>query len=807
LKVPFKWLGEYVDLSGVTPQGLADRLNAVGVLVENVENRNQGITNVVVGRIEEISQHPNADRLRVCQVEVGRPERLQIVTGAPNVAEGNCVPVALEGANLAGGLKIKRSKLRGLESMGMMCSADELAISIKDLPADQREGVLIFPPDTPPGADVLELLGIDEVVLHLEPFANRPDSLSMIGIAREVSAALGRALKPIAHDCEETGAEASAQIAVRIDDRSLCPRYTARVIEGVKVGASPLWMAGRLQAAGMRSVNNVVDITNYVMLESGQPLHAFDLENIEGGRIEVRAARAGEKMMSLDGVERQLDERMLVIADGARPVAIAGVMGGLDSEVSDATTRVLLESASFNPASVRRTSTRLALRSESSRRFEKGLDWHGVDAASRRACHLLEKYCGGRVSRGVAEDGVAAPEAARVSVRPSRVARILGTAIPEPQIASILRGLQFHVDAESAERIEVTVPTWRPDVRREEDLIEEVARHYGYDNIPARLPGGVTYHGRTSEIDRDEEEIRDILVELGLFEAITLSLLHPIKYERIAMRSTGDVKVVNPLVADQAQIRTTLLPHLIESVMHNLNARAEHVELFEISKVYRQGETARSVPTEQRRLAVVVAGRKNGRPLDFYHAMGVVQGLFRRLRIPIKGEPFESEAPSTFHPGKTARLRMVGGGAETNLGVIGALHPAVLEVLDTETEIVAAELDLDLILSVLREQGWVQYRPISRFPEVSRDLALVVADEVPSGRIEEEMWRSAASSLVSVRCFDVYRGKQIDEGHKSMAYSLTFQQPDRTLTDADIEKLMSGIVERLQTAVGARVRA
>lgn len=811
MKIPFKWLGDYVDLTGITPEQLADRLTAVGVAVEHVEHRNQGITGVVVGRIEQLEPHPNADRLRVAQVEVGQPRRLQIVTGAPNVSAGQCVPVAVEGANLAGGLSIKKSKLRGLESHGMMCSADELGILIKDLPQDQREGVLIFPPDTPPGADVLALLGIDEIVLHLEPFANRPDILSLIGVAREVSAALGRPLKPIDTDIQERDIDEHGSLRVEVTDKNLCPRYTARVIEGVKMAASPLWLAGRLQAAGMRSVNNVVDITNYVMLETGQPLHAFDLEKISGARIVARPAAPDEKLMCIDGVERTLDERALVIADERGPVAIAGVMGGRLSEVSDRTARVLLESACFSAASVRRTSTRLALKSESSRRFEKGLDWHGVDLASRRAALLLSTLCGGRQAQVCLEDGVAAPVPVRVGVRLSRVDKVLGVSIPIGRVREILQALHFQIDAEEADRLNVNVPSWRPDVRREEDLIEEVARHFGYDNIPPSLPSGVTQSGRTNAVDGEEENIRNVLAGLGLYEALTLSLLHPSSYDRIRMPSTGGIAVENPLIADQSQLRTTLLPHLMEAVLHNLNARAEHVELFELSKIYLAREDGQ-FPQEARRLAIVVAGRKHGRVLDFFHAKGILQAFFNSLGIHVRIQSPECEPPRFFHPGKTAEVvfsRSSGGngsGAAPRLGKVGAVHPAVLATFDTTVEIVAAELDLDRILDLRGGQGWVRYRPISRNPSLQRDIAVVVAEDVSSGRVVDELSAAAGTSLIDVQCFDVYRGPQIAEGHKSLAYSLTFQQPDRTLTDAEVDKLINAILTRVSETLGARLR-
>ncbi len=801
MKVPLKWLNDFVEVSDIAPAELARKLQSIGVAIESVEDRNpHRIHGVVVGKIAELAKHPNADRLKVCQVDFG-DKKLQILTAAPNVKQGDVVPVALVGAEVVGEgslKKIEKAKMRGETSEGMMCSAAELGIEIKDLPVEQREGVLIFPPDTPLGADVLDLYAISETVLEIEPFANRPDYLSIIGIAREVSALLGRPLKPLDTAYAESDPPAEQQIKVAIDDTSLCPLYTARVIDSVTVGPTPLWMVGRLHAAGIRSVNNVVDITNYVMWETGQPLHAFDYHRVEGARITVRPARAGEKMKSIDGVDRDLDEKMLVIADAARPVAIAGVMGGLDSEVSEATSKVLLESATFHQASVRRTSTRLALRSESSKRFEKGLDYHNADLASKRAAALLAKLCGGRVSRGVVSTGVEPPKPVTVRFRPARANRVLGSDIAAQRMYEILRALHFELTVADHEATAL-VPSFRLDVRREEDLIEEVARHFGYDNIPSTLPLGRTNAGRSNPKDRGEERVRDLLVALGFHEAITFSLLHPSSYEAIRWTSRDDVVVRNPLVADQSALRTTLLPHLLKVVEHNMRVRVQNLAFFEISKIYLT--IGDGPPQEKRLLSLIVA---NDAAEPFFVLKGQLVELFSHLGVTVQWAPL-ADAPGAFHPGKAATLTL----GTRPLGPVAALHPAVIDSLDIKSsvkvpEIVFAEMDLDLLIDSAIDV--VTYRPISRFPEVERDLALVVEEKVASGQLEGVIWSAGGEHVRVVRCFDVYRGSQIPEHHKSMAYSITFQAAERTLTDAEIEKAMSDIIGRLDKELGARVR-
>lgn len=814
MKVPFKWLGDLVDLSGFTPDQVAARLTEVGVAVEYVERRNAGVRGVVVGHVVEMAPHPNADRLRVARVDTGSEAPLQIVTGASNVQVGMLIPLAVEGATLAEGLAIKRSKLRGVESQGMMCGASELGLDPEDLPADLREGVLVFPPGTPIGGDVVDLLSLDDAVLILEPFANRPDTLGMLGVAREVAAALGRPLLPL--DLEHDGADADVadSLAVTVADRVLCPLYTGRVVDGIRVGPTPLWMAGRLRNAGVRSVNNVVDITNYVMLEVGQPLHAFDHVHVRGNRIDVRPARDGEKMVSIDGKERVLEPTMLVIADAERPVAIAGVMGGLESEVSSTTTRVLLESAVFAPTSVRRTSGRLGLRSESSRRFEKGLDIHGVDVASRRACHWLSRLCGGRVLRGLAQDGAPPPAEVRVSMRPARVNRILGASVEADRMKAILEALHFRVEGGAADpTLTVTVPSFRSDVRREEDLAEEVARHYGYDNIPGTLPVGRTHPGRTSLTDASEERLRDFMVAMGLHEAVTLSLINPAEYGRLGMAPDRPMRVVNPLVIDQSELRTSLLPHLCQALAHNVRARAHAVRLFELSQVYLAREPREdgtpSEPEEARRLAMVLTGRDATGAFDFFTLKGIVEELMRRVRLHVTWTSLAEEDAQVcashrgaFHPGKTAVLR---AGGEV-LGLVGVLHPQVQERLDVATEIMAAELDLGRI------QGFfgalpVQYRQISRLQEVERDLALVVDEGLPAGRVEEAIRRAGGTELQTVRCFDVYTGTQIPAGRKSLAWSLSFQPVERTLTDVEIEARMAAIIQEVGASLGAQVRS
>ncbi|MHB2018403.1 MAG: phenylalanine--tRNA ligase subunit beta [Candidatus Xenobia bacterium] len=787
MRVPISWLKEYVSIN-IPTQELADRLTAIGVAIESVEHRNKaGLSGVVAAHIRTIEKHPNADRLRVGQLEVGG-ETLQIVTGAQNVQAGDTIPLARIGARVfdkeGKPQRIDKGKLRGIESFGMMCSANELGIDGKNLPEAQREGVMILPPDTPPGADVLKLFGIEEEVLIVEPFANRPDYLSIYGIAREVAVLLGEPLKPLVLDFAESSEDASALCKVENEAPELCQRYIARVILDASAGPSPLWMQGRLAAAGMRSINRIVDVTNYVLVEVGQPLHSFDYDKLEGHLVAVRKGRTGESMKSIDGETRALNDSMLVIADARVPVAIAGVMGGLDSEVSDATSRVLLESAHFHAATVRRTSQALGLRSESSRRFEKNLPYENADLGSRRACALLASF-GARIARGYVEAGTPAPTPVSLDLKPATVARVLGVSIPSDRIESILKALHMTVSA-GHDGFTVKVPGFRPDLRREIDLVEEVARHYGYDNVPTTLPGGRAQGGSVS-MEAGEEWLRDQMARQGFFEAITAGLYGADAREKTGFGERTEMKVYNPLSEDQAHLRSTLLVHLLEVLVHNARARQTSVRMFELSKIYTPGVASNNGGgvQEQRRLGMVLWGDGT----DLFTGRGAVEALG-------SGYSFAATEAPGFHRGKTARVML----HSQDVGVLGVLHPQKAAALELEGDVVLAELDYEAILA---DRKVVKYRPIARFPESERDMAFIVREDVVFGQLEGVVREVAAELLQSVRCMDVYRGDQIPSGHKSMMIRLVYQAADRTLSDKELE----GLTNRIEASLADRFEA
>ncbi|MFH0802620.1 MAG: phenylalanine--tRNA ligase subunit beta, partial [bacterium] len=718
--VPLSWLRDFVHID-ISPDELAKKLSGAGVPVEQVEVRNRGIRGVVAGKITSLIRHPQADKLMVAQVDTGK-ETLQIITGASNVREGDLIPLALDGAVLAGGQKIKATKLRGLPSAGMMCSAVELDLDLKDLPEDQRTGVMILPPSTEVGLDVARAFGHEDVVFHLETFANRPDHLSIAGIAREVAGLLGEKINMPPPFIEEEGMLSNnlcpGMVSVSIEAPQACSRYIARVIENIAVGPSPLWMQGRLIAAGVRVINNIVDTTNYIMLETGQPLHAFDYDLIEGHSIRVRWAGEGEKILCLDGEERSLSNWMLVIADEKRPVALAGVMGGLESEVSEKTRTVLLEAAIFNPATIRRTSQFLALKSESSKRFEKGLDFHGAALGSERATTLMLEM-GGRAARGCVDVGPPQPRQTEIVLRPARLNALLGTGIPPAEIHRLLQGMGFGV-SEAGSCFTVSVPSSRADLKLEVDLIEEVARLHGYDNIPSTLPEGRTLAGRTTLRDEEEERARDILSRIGLYEAMTMGLGSPAGFERLKVGENA-LTVKNPLVEDQRVLRPTLWAHHLEVVSRNARLKNPGVWMYEIARVYGQ---APEFPIEKRQLCITLAGERNGMPLNFFMLKGILEALFEELGLKVFFAP--ASHPS-LHPGITASIRV---GAQ-EVGICGMLHPLIASETELPEGVFLAEMNFDLMTAA--SPGVVEYQPLPKHPAVVRDLALVVPEEVLSG--------------------------------------------------------------------------
>lgn len=805
MRVSYKWLQEFVEID-ITPQELADRLTLAGVTVEGVTELGVGITNVITGRIESIIPHPNADKLVVTSVNTGGEKR-QIVTAATNVREGDVIPVAVEGARLASGLVIKKAKLRGVESRGMMCSGQELGIDPKTMLPEQANGIMILPPGTPLGKDAKELLGLDDHILELDLTPNRGDCLSMIGVAREVSAILGRPLRIPQPSFKELPESIEGQARVDIEDTDLCRRFCARLIKNVRVGPSPLWMQQRLRNAGIRPISNIVDVTNYVMLELGQPMHAFDYNLLKDGHIIVRRGRNGEKMLSLDGVERILNPDMLAITDPSGPVGIAGVMGGLATEVTGKTVSVLLEAAFFNPISIRKTSKALGLRSEASQRFEKGIDIGGSARAANRAAQLIAEMEAGDAVSGIIDVCPEPLQEKVIAFRPERAAHVLGVEVPQVEATEILTGLTFKVKESGAELL-VTVPHHRVDVSLEVDLIEEIARMHGYDRVPGTLPFGQTTQGKETREQSLTAGIRDCLAGNGLYEVMTYSFTHPRVLDQMNLPADSPlremVKLQNPLSEEHSVMRTMMLPGLLETLARNFSRRVQSGAVFEIGRIfYPRGE---ALPEERQVLAAAAMGRTpagwNAPALeyDFYHLKGVLENLFDYLRTePISYKP-ELDNPS-FHPGRSAWLEAGG----TRLGVIGELHPDVLELFGLPDRVVAFELDLDQLLKVSGRP--FVYNTLPRFPAVERDLAVLIKQGTPAADVVGAIYSAGGELLRSVSLFDVYRGNQVAEGYQSMAFSLKFYAEDRTLTDAEVAERTTAIAAALTQQFGAELRA
>jgi phenylalanyl-tRNA synthetase beta chain len=808
MRVSWKWLNELVDIN-LKPEELAEVMTMSGVAVEGIEYLNKGVRGVIVGLIQEIYPHPQADKLSVCKVSVG-DVILTIVTGASNVKVGQKVPVAVPGAVLPE-KKIERAVFRGLESEGMLCSADELGMDADKLPPEQRDGILILAEECPVGADIVPLLGLDDIVLELELTPNRADCLSMINVAREVAALTGGRLK--LPEIEKSGASQACEalIKINIQDQDLCKRYVGRVIEHVQIKESPLWLKQRLLAAGVRPINNIVDITNYVMMEMGQPLHAFDYDCLADKTIIVRRAADGEEITTLDGKKRELTPEMLVIADAHKPVGIAGVMGGLESEVTAQTKTILLESAYFHGPSIRRTSNALALRSEASLRFEKGVDLEQVSLAADRACQLMAQLGAGVPVEGQVDCYPHPEERYPIRLRLERVNSILGTDLGETEVEKILKALNITILERDLEGWHVFTPSYRRDLELEIDLIEEIARLNGYDKIPTTLPYGATTQGAKNAEQRLHDRISEIMVGQGLFEVITYSFINPRHLDWLYLPPGHELRqtvvVSNPLSEEQGIMRTTILPGLLETVKRNINKRNKNLKLFELGKVYLSsgfpGE--RKLPQEKWVLGAISTGKKEKtwaygeENYDFFFLKGVAENIFSSLGL---GDVsfVKSENNPSLHPGRCARI-IVGG---KKVGFIGEVHPLVLEKYGIEQRAAVFSLYLDELIGLVSEA--VRYQPVPRFPAVTRDLAIVVPEAVEAGQVLGVIKDTGKTLLKNISLFDVYRGQQIREGYKSLAFSLTWQAEDRTLTDEEVNKLHREIEAALARELGADLR-
>ncbi|SDH34240.1 phenylalanyl-tRNA synthetase beta subunit [Alteribacillus persepolensis] len=803
--VSYQWLKEYVDISDLTAEETAEKLTRGGVEVDLLHPRSEGLDHIVVGFVEECEQHPNADKLRICQVNTGS-ETAQIICGAPNVAAGQKVAVAKPGAVLPGGMKIKKAKLRGEASEGMICSLQELGIEQKLVAKEFMDGIYVFPEDAEVGADAVNELGLRDTVLELDLTPNRSDCLSMIGIAYEMAALLDRGVQ--LPDASFTAASESAanKVSVRVDVPEDNPYYSAKVIKEVTIGPSPLWMQNRLTAAGIRPINNVVDITNYVLIEYGQPLHAFDLDRFGSESIVVRRAQEEETITTLDEEVRTLSSEHMVITNGEEPTALAGVMGGAFSEVQEDTTAILLEAAYFTPARVRKTSKDTGLRSESSIRFEKGIDQNRVEEASARAAYLLERYAGGKVLDGTVEEDHRVQEKHVMTTDTNRVNQLLGMDITQDDIVSIFRRLRLHTEVDG-ENIAVEASTRRPDLRIEEDLIEEVARLYGYDYIPTTLPHGTTTPGGLSTEQKDRRTIRRFLETSGLHEAITYSLTSPDRVKRFLLSDVpGTVDVSLPMSEERSTMRTSLIPHLLDTVQYNRNRQINDTALFELGSVFIGEESSLSrQPEEKKVLAGAVTGlwdvhlwQGEKKKTDFFVVKGILEGLFKEVGIGDQAL-FAPSRHNDLHPGRSADVSING----RTFGFIGQVHPNVEKEWGIK-ETYVFQLDLDILLSADKEP--TSYATLPRYPSISRDIALVVGEDVAAGEVKQVIEEAGGELLKQVTLFDVYEGENLEVGKKSLAFSLVYLDPERTLTDEEVTKTHEHVLAELTDKVQAVLR-
>ncbi|MBT0653044.1 phenylalanine--tRNA ligase subunit beta [Geomobilimonas luticola] len=799
--VTYNWLKEFVDLD-LPPSQLADLLTMLGLEVEAVTPCGEGMDDVVVAVVEERAQHPNADKLSLCRVNNGR-EVLGIVCGAQNFKAGDKVALAQIGATLPGDFKIKRSKIRGEESCGMLCSEKELGL------ADESAGIMILPPDLPLGIPVFTALGLKDTIFEIGLTPNRADCLSVIGIAREIAAKLGKKIRHPAFTLVDNGAPIADRASVVIEDPQLCPRYTARYIEGCRIAPSPRWLANRLNAVGMRSINNVVDVTNYVLLEYGHPLHAFDFELLAGGRIIVRRAGEGEKFTTLDGQERTLTSSDLTIRDASRGVALAGIMGGENSEIKDTTTNILLESAYFNPTAIRLTSKRLGLHTESSHRFERGADIAILTRALDRAAALIAELAGGTIARGLIDVHPEPVPQRTIAVRLDRVNRMLGIALTTDDVAAIFRNLEFDVVLSGPDVMAVTVPSFRVDLEREIDLVEEVARLYGFENIPVTMPTARVFSDRPPRAQRLEKEVRSLLVAQGFNEVINFSFIAPDVYDRLLFPPDDPrrdaVKLRNPLVAEQSVMRTILLPSLLETTAANISHRELNLRLFEMRRVYHP-RPGQELPAEPLHVAAIMTGRREpegwcqgNEPVDFFDVKGIAEALLAPLRIP--SVEYGTETPEPFyHPGKCCTV-LVAGRA---VGSLGEIHPDVQENFGLSQPVYYLELDFNRLIAHDSQQASI-HAP-SRYPDVARDIAMLLDDGIPAARVLDCVRGLRLKEIESVAIFDLYKGEHIPAGQKSLAIRVRYRSPERTLTDDEVTRMHQRVIDALVGKLNITVR-
>ena len=790
MDLSIRWLKEFVDID-YQPKEYAERLTMTGSKVEGFTKEGEEISKVVIGKVNSIEKHPDADKLVVCQIDVGY-DLLQIVTGAKNLTVGDIVPVATDGATLPNGVKIKKGKLRGVESNGMLCSIAELGVTLGDFPYAVEDGILVIQEECQLGQDAKEALGINDDIVEFEITSNRPDCLSVIGLARETANTFSLPMKEHAPVVTEDGGDINDYLKVSVEAPDLCTRYMARIVKDIDVKPSPRWMRERLRASGVRPINNIVDITNYVMLEYGQPMHAFDYKHVKDGTIVIRRANEGESIMTLDGTSRELNPKMLCIADSEKPIAVAGVMGGEYSGIFDDTNTIVFESACFNGASVRTTAKALGMRTDASSRYEKGLPAQLCEHALDRACELITMLGAGKVVSGYVDCRHFDEAPKTVGFEPEWTNRFLGTDIPEECMVEILTGLGFKV-----ENGIITVPYFRIDIEHKADIAEEIARIYGYDIIPDSSINGKA-NGKFTLEQKFERKITETMIAKGYSQIMTYSFISPKEYDLVNMPADSDarrsVKISNPLGEETSIMRTTALPSMLEILALNYNRRNASVKMFEIAKEYIPlGDD--ELPIERKKL--ILGGYGDG--VDFFKMKGAVEVLLDGLNI--VGYEFNALTDAcAYHPGRTAEITVDG----KVIGVIGEIHPKVADNYDINAKVYTAELDLEVMLESVGAER--TYKALPKFPAVTRDLAILCDRDLPVAAIKTIIVNNVGALLEKVELFDVYQGSQIPEDKKSVAYTFTMRSENSTLSDKQCDKIVRKIVADLEN-IGAQIRS
>lgn len=792
MDLSIRWLKDYVDIGDISMRDFSEAMSMSGSKVEGWTTEFEDVKNVVVGKILSVEPHPDSDHLVICQLDVGQQEPVQIVTGASNVHVGDMVPAALHKSQLPNGVKITKGKLRGVMSNGMMCSIAELNLTKGDFPYAAEDGIFLLQEDCQVGQDIASAIGCNDTCVEFEITPNRPDCLSVLGLAREAAVTFGKELKMHTPEVKGCGGDIHDYLSVEVRNPQLCPRYTAKVVKNVKIGPSPRWMRERLRASGVRPIDNIVDITNYVMLEYGQPMHAFDIEYVKDHKIIVRNAVSGETIQTLDGVDRTLSEDMLVIADSEKASAVAGVMGGEYSGINENTHTVVFESACFKGSSVRITAKKLGMRTESSGRFEKGLDAQNCLPAVMRACELVELLGAGEVVDGVIDVDNTNYQPTRIHLDADWTNRFLGTDIPKEQMVKILTDLQFQMEGD-----EIIVPSFRSDVEHKADIAEEIARFYGYNNIPTTIAKG-SPEGGYNEYQKFERIVNQNMLAQGMYEIMTYSFVSPKQYDKIRLPKDDpkrqSVVIRNPLGEDTSIMRTNAIPSMMDILSKNYNNRNGAVSLYEIGNEYIPVE-GELLPDEVPNLVLGMYG--DGK--DFFTLKGVVENLLDTLAIREYDVDAKSDDP-TFHPGRCAVLSKDG----EEFGIIGEVHPLVCANYGINTRVYVGKLKLRKLFAMMDTQR--SYVPMPKFPASTRDLALLCDDALPVMTMEKAIKAAAGKILEKIELFDVYKGSQIAEGKKSVAFNISMRASDRTLTDEEVNGAMSKILKALEE-LGAQIRS